>query len=62
MSYLKGGLVIAPKIHIAEYMAEILELLTGKKPVLVHSKMDNAEEKLKDLETILMTIVWFQLT
>ena len=42
-----GGLVIAPKIHIAEYMAEILELLTGKKPVLVHSKMDNAEEKIE---------------
>lgn len=42
-----GGLVIAPSIPTAEYMAELLEIFTGKKPVIVHNKIDNPEDKIK---------------
>ena len=38
-----GGLVIAPNIKVAEYMAETLKLLTGEKPMLVHSNLSNAD-------------------
>ena len=38
-----GGLVIAPNIKVAEYMADILKELTGEKPMLVHSNLSNAE-------------------
>lgn len=41
-----GGLVIAPNIPVAEYMAELLERLDGEKPMLVHSQMANAESKI----------------
>ena len=43
-----GGLVIAPNIKVAEYMCELLEILTKKKPVLVHSgpEIDNADKKI----------------
>ncbi len=41
-----GGLVIAPNIIVAEYMSVLLEMLTNKKPILVHSKTKNAEEKI----------------
>ena len=41
-----GGLVIAPNIIVAEYMTELLEMLTKKKPILVHSKTKNTEEKI----------------
>ena len=41
-----GGLVIAPNIIVAEYMSELLEMLTSKKPILVHSKTKNTEEKI----------------
>ena len=41
-----GGLVIAPNIDVAEYMADLLEELTNKKPILVHSKLPNAEHKI----------------
>jgi superfamily II DNA or RNA helicase len=41
-----GGLVIAPNIKVAEYMAELLEILTEKKPMIVHSKTPNAEDKI----------------
>lgn len=41
-----GGLVIAPSIGVAEYMAELLEKLDGEKPILVHSQMPNAEGKI----------------
>ena len=41
-----GGLVIAPSIGVAEYMAELLEKLDGEKPVLVHSQMPNAEGRI----------------
>ncbi len=41
-----GGLVIAPNIDVAEYMAVLLEDITGKKPMLVHSKLPNSENKI----------------
>ena len=41
-----GGLVIAPSIGVAEYMAELLEKLDGEKPMLVHSQMPNAEARI----------------
>lgn len=42
-----GGLVIAPNIAVAEYMADILERIEGEKPALVHSQMANAEARIK---------------
>lgn len=41
-----GGLIIAPSIGVAEYMAELLEKLDGEKPILVHSQMPNAEARI----------------
>lgn len=41
-----GGLVIAPSIGVAEYMAELLERIDGEKPILVHSQMPNAEARI----------------
>ena len=38
-----GGLVIAPSIEMAEYMVELLDLLEGERPYLVHSQMPNPE-------------------
>lgn len=42
-----GGLVIAPNIKVAEYMAKILEKLTGEKPIIVHSKTPNPEDRIE---------------
>ena len=41
-----GGLVIAPNIYMAEYFCQLIELLDGEKPVLVHSQTPNAEQKI----------------
>lgn len=41
-----GGLVIAPSIGVAEYMADLLERLDGEKPILVHSQMPNPEARI----------------
>ena len=41
-----GGLVIAPDISVAEYMAELLETLDGEKPMLVHTNMQNPNAKI----------------
>jgi superfamily II DNA or RNA helicase len=41
-----GGLVIAPNIEVAEYMAQLLEEMDGEKPILVHSQMQNAEGRI----------------
>jgi hypothetical protein len=43
-----GGLIIAPNIDMADYMASILEVLDDERPVIVNSKMQNAEEKIKN--------------
>ncbi len=42
-----GGLVIAPTIDMAEYLARLIEHLDGEAPVLVHSQMPNPEGKIK---------------
>jgi superfamily II DNA or RNA helicase len=42
-----GGLVIAPNIAMAEFMAQLLELIEGERPILVHSHLPNAEAKIK---------------
>lgn len=42
-----GGLVIAPNIEVAEFMASLLELLDGEKPLIVHSQLNNPEDKIK---------------
>jgi len=42
-----GGLVIAPNIPMAEYMAMLLELIEGERPIVVHSQMPNAGAKIK---------------
>ena len=41
-----GGLVIAPNIEMAEYMVDLLEMLEGERPVLVHSQMPNPTSKI----------------
>ena len=41
-----GGLVIAPNIEMAEYMAEILEKLEGERPTIVHSNLTNSEQRI----------------
>jgi superfamily II DNA or RNA helicase len=42
-----GGLVIAPTIEMAEYMAELIESIEGEAPLVVHSQQGNAEGKIK---------------
>jgi len=42
-----GGLVIAPTIEMAEYMVRVIELVEGKKPMLVHSQLSNPEAKIR---------------
>ena len=39
-----AGLVIAPNIKVAEYMAKLLKELTGEAPFLVHSNKKNSED------------------
>jgi len=41
-----GRLVIAPNIEVAEYMAQILEMIEGEAPVIVHSKLSNPNSKI----------------
>jgi superfamily II DNA or RNA helicase len=42
-----GGLVIAPSIAIADYMAHLVELIEGERPIVVHSHMPNADSKIR---------------
>jgi superfamily II DNA or RNA helicase len=42
-----GGLVIAPSIKVANYMARLLEILTKEKPMIVHTETANTEDKIK---------------
>lgn len=41
-----AGLVIAPNIPVAEYMAEIIELIDGEKPTIVHNRQTNPDSKI----------------
>ena len=49
-----GGLVIAPNIPTAEYMGKLLEMLTGKKPVVVHTGegCDNPEDDIQRFDKV----------
>jgi len=42
-----GGLVIAPDIKMAEYMAKLLEAIEGEAPMIVHSQMNNPDARIK---------------
>ncbi|MBN8437998.1 MAG: DEAD/DEAH box helicase family protein [Accumulibacter sp.] len=42
-----GGLVIAPSIEMAEYMVELIELIEGERPLLVHSQLANPESRIR---------------
>ena len=41
-----AGLVIAPDIQFAEYMAELIEEIEGEKPFIVHSNVGNPEARI----------------
>jgi superfamily II DNA or RNA helicase len=41
-----GGLVIAPNIEVAKYIADLLEIIDGEKPALVHSQTTNPEARI----------------
>ncbi|WP_245519476.1 MULTISPECIES: DEAD/DEAH box helicase family protein [unclassified Mesorhizobium] len=43
---LAGGLVIAPSIEMAEYFVELIEGLEGERPMIVHSQMPGAENRI----------------
>jgi len=42
-----GGLVIAPSIEMAEYIARVIELVEGESPIVVHSYLPNASQRIK---------------
>ena len=42
-----GGLIIAPSIEMAEYLARLIEQVEGEAPVLVHSQTTSPELKIK---------------
>ena len=42
-----GGLVIAPNIMMAEYMAKLIEEIEGEAPIIVHSQLSNPESRIK---------------
>ena len=42
-----GGLVIAPNIEMAEYMAKLIELIEGEAPIVVHSQQNNPDARIK---------------
>jgi superfamily II DNA or RNA helicase len=41
-----GGLVIAPTIEMAKYFVELIEIMEGETPMLVHSQLPNAESRI----------------
>jgi superfamily II DNA or RNA helicase len=47
-----GGLVIAPTIPMAEYIADLIELVEGERPFLVHSQMPSAEGKINAFRNV----------
>ena len=42
-----GGLVIAPSIEMAEYIAKVIEMIEGERPAVVHSNMPNADQRIR---------------
>ena len=41
-----GGLVIAPSIEMAEYMVDVIDMVEGERPLLVHSQLPNPESRI----------------
>jgi superfamily II DNA or RNA helicase len=41
-----GGLIIAPSVEIANYMADVLEAFEGERPAIVHNQIKNPEAKI----------------
>ena len=41
-----AGIVIAPSIEVAEYMADILEILEDQRPAIVHNQVKNPDAKI----------------
>lgn len=48
-----GGLVIAPTIPMAEYMALLIEKMDGEKPSIVHSQLQNAERDIVRMSALM---------
>lgn len=42
-----GALVIAPSIPMAQYMADLIELMEGERPSIVHSQLANPETRIE---------------
>jgi hypothetical protein len=42
-----GGLIIAPSIEMADYFAQMIETIEGERPVIVHSDMPNADQRIR---------------
>src|SRR5258708_36314604 len=42
-----GGFVSDSDMQMAEYIAALIELTEGERPILVHTQMPNAEAKIK---------------
>ena len=42
-----GGLVIAHSIEMAEYMEDLLQILEGERPFIVHNQIANSDAKIK---------------
>jgi len=42
-----GGLVICPSIQMAEYMAKLIEIVEGSKPIVVHSEIKNPSARIR---------------
>jgi superfamily II DNA or RNA helicase len=41
-----GGLVIAPSIEMAKFFADLIERFEGERPIIVHSQMPGAENRI----------------
>ena len=46
-----GGLVIAHNIEMANYMADLLAIIEGERPFVVHNQITRADQKIKAFKT-----------
>ena len=42
-----GALVITPSIQMAEYISKLIEIIDDEKPIIVHSDIPNADQRIK---------------
>jgi len=42
-----GGLIIAPSIEMADYFADLVEIVEGERPFVVHNQVQNADGKIE---------------